>query len=190
MIRKNIRSNRDVTGIWDLRLNPSLMAKVRLASKKTGRSMSWVVRYCVYRLARKKVVDVEAMQRMADTLREKKQLNPTPSHKLCRLNVCLYGDDERLFCELKYRFRMTTTMVVRIALHRYLNSLIHGKIPDWRLFWYGIKFVASHVTHYSTVAGFPVMDFHNKTFLKPQDYWDPPEGPLPKFLVWSRKSPL
>lgn len=186
MIRKNICSRKEPTGIWDLRLNAELMAKVRLAAFKSKKSMSWVVRYCVFRLARKKVVDREAMQNIAKALREKNQKNPTPSQKLCRLNVCLYADDERLFCELKYRFRLTTTMVVRIALVRYLDSLISGKVPYWRLFWYGIKFIASHEANYSTTPGFPVMDFHNKKFLKPEDYWNTPEGILPKYLLYTK----
>lgn len=185
MIRKNVRTNREATGIWDLRVDTNLMAKIRLASKKTGRSMSWVVRYCVFRLARKKIVDVKSMQTIAEKLREKKQGDPTPSQKLCRLNVCLYADDERLFSELKYRFRLTTTMVIRIALTRYLDILIEGKVPEWRFFWYGIKFIACHETNYSTTPGFPVVDFHNKKFLRPNDYWDPPQGPLPKYLQWA-----
>lgn len=186
MIRKNIQSNSQPTGIWDLRLNQQLMEKVKLASQKTGKSMSWIVRYCVFRLARKRVINHNAMKNMAEALREKNQPNPTPSHKLCRLNVCLYADDERLFCELKYRFRLTTTMVIRIALVRYLDSLINGKIPQWRLFWYGIKFVAQHVTNYSTSPGFPVMDFHSKKFLRIEDYWNPPDGILPKYLRYQK----
>ncbi|MCS6983549.1 MAG: hypothetical protein NZM25_00280 [Leptospiraceae bacterium] len=171
-----------MTGIWEVLLHPRLMAKVRRAAEVNGVSMSWVVRYCVFRLARKKVVDLEKLHALARSLREKNQEDPLPSNKLCRLNVCLYGDDERLFCELKYRFRLTTTMVVRVALVRYLDLLLARRVPYWRLFWYGIKFVLQHFSCYSTAPGFPVVDFHIKRFFDYQDYWAVPSGNIPFYL--------
>ncbi|MDW8305554.1 MAG: hypothetical protein RML34_00595 [Leptospiraceae bacterium] len=171
-----------MTGIWEVLLHPCLMAKVRRAAEINKVSMSWVVRYCVFRLARKRVVHMEKLHELAESLREKNQEEPLPARRLCRLNVCLYGDDERLFCELKYRFRLTTTMVVRIALVRYLDLLLEGRVPYWRLFWYGIKFVVRHRSCYSAPAGFPIVDFHIREFFDYGDYWGVPLGGMPFYL--------
>ncbi|MCS6985183.1 MAG: hypothetical protein NZM25_08700 [Leptospiraceae bacterium] len=187
MIVKKSNGHGSSKGLWDLRLNPALMAKLRQAATKSNTSMSAVVRFCAFKLARKKVVDLNKMREMAHKLKEK---NSTPSRELCRINVVLHGDDERLFCELKYRFGLTTSMVLRIALVRYLDSFLSGRIPYWRLFWYGTKLVARHKCYYSTVVGIPIMDFHSKELFSPEDYHCKPSGELPMYLryYWQRRS--
>ncbi|MDW8306843.1 MAG: hypothetical protein RML34_07240 [Leptospiraceae bacterium] len=190
MIVKKGKGHKNSRGLWDLRLNPALMAKLREAAAKSNTSMSAIVRFCAFKLARKKVVHLDKMRELAHKLREKNQKNPIPSHELCRLNVVLHGEDERLFCELKYRFGLTTSMVLRIALVRYLDSFLSGVIPYWRLFWYGMKLVVRHKCYYSTVVGIPIVDFHSKELFSPQDYHRKPPGDLPMYLryYWQRRS--
>ena len=171
----------NVDSVWEARLRPEIISNIQSAAKQYGKSMSWVVRYCVFMLYRNGK-DATTLQEMAEALREKNQSNPVPASELHRLRICLYGDDERILLELKYRYRLTVTMVIRLALQIYLGGLSAGTVSAWEFFWFGLKFFAGTKVIYSKKHQFPQVDFHFKTFLSQKDYWGFPPGAMPTFL--------
>ncbi len=172
-----------ITHLWEVRLSHKLMEKIRQAARYNATTMSWVVRFCIFRLARKKRIALSQWQSWAKDIKESgKQDNNFEEPTLHRFNVCLYGEDEKVLLELKIRTGLTTSMVIRIALSRFLTALLQNRIPWWRLFWYGLKFHKESNCFYSTKGGFLAMDFHSKKFFSVEDYHGQPPGKLPKYL--------
>ncbi len=175
----------NVDALWETRLRPEIVAQIREAAHIYKTTMSWVVRYCVFKLYRKKKISSATLHDMAAELREKNQPVPIPASKLHRLRLCLYGDDERILLELKYRFRLTTTMLIRIALVLYLKQLLSASVAPEYFFFYGLKFFANTAIKYSRKRKIPHVDFHIKSIFAIEDYWGRPFGFLPEFLIFA-----
>lgn len=170
-----------VKAIWEVLLRKELVREICKARGIYQKTMSWVVRYCVFSLLREKV-DVGRVQEVAESLKEKNQIDPKKSRELHRFKLCLYGEDEKLFLEMKMRYGITPTMLVRVALKLYLPRLLKKQVSPWEFFWYGIKFFGDVVLSYSGKKEILQVDLHVLRFLKLNDYWGVPPGPLPPFL--------
>ncbi len=171
----------NVEALWEVRLRPEILEQIQIAARKYGKTMSWVVRFCVFELFRTEQ-NIQKMHEMADMLREKNQITPMRSSELHRMRVCLYGDDERIFLELKYRYRLTTTMLVRIALVLYLSQLLKALVSPRDFFYCGLKYFKRTKIRYSVKSGYPIVDFHFKQFFSREDFWNIPDGPIPEWL--------
>ncbi len=154
------------------------MQSIRSASKAYKTTMSWVVRYCVFRLARRRRLDLDSWREIADAWKENRKKNtPLSSETMHRFMLCLYGEDEKILLELKYRSGLTVTMLIRIALNRFLGKLINRGISDWSLYWFGLK-------QNNTICLQYRIDMENHIYqrFKLTDYYHQPPGPLPIYL--------
>lgn len=172
----------NVDAVWEVRLRPEIIEDIRTAASHYKTTMSWIVRWCTFRLFLRKKISLDKLHNIAQELRERNQPKPMSAGELHRLRVCLYGGDERIFLELKYRFGLTTTMLVRIALQLYLKYLL-DKAESWRnVFFYGLKFFSQTKALYSRRVIVPQVDFHIHKFFHYSDYWDIPPGKMPNFI--------
>lgn len=172
-----------VKALWELRLREEIVARIFYAAMIYGKSMSWVVRYCVFSLVRDKSLTKEKILALCESLREKNQEKPRKSQELRRFRICLYGEDESLFVELKMRYRVPTSLLIRVAIHLYLEKLILGQVSDWEFFWYGLKFFREILTVTSGKKEIPQADLYIGRFLAPWEYWGIPDGPYPPYLM-------
>ncbi|MCS6983840.1 MAG: hypothetical protein NZM25_01780 [Leptospiraceae bacterium] len=183
-MRYHGRENRyGVNALWEVPLRREYVFLLRKIARLYGKSMSWIVRYCVFSLLRDKKRNTIKVHLLRNRLLEKNRRRPRRAHELHRLKVCLYGVDEQVFQELKIQFGMPVAQVVRIALALYLGELYSRRISSWELFWYGLKFFAQSRMTYSGKREVPQVDLHVRVFFEGKDYWDPPEGPCPEFLA-------
>lgn len=168
--------------LWEVLLRKETIGKIRKAKKLYNRTMSWVVRYCVFSLLRDKKLTKEKVLELAEKLKEKNQKNPRRSSELKRFKICLYGEDEILFQELKLRYRVSVSLIIRVALHLYLGKLLKKLVSDWELFWYGIKFFREYSWVRSGKLGVPQVDMRVRRFFQLYEYWKIPPGPYPAYI--------
>lgn len=155
--RKNVYL---VEAVLEVRICPDLWEEVCRAAEMRGRSYSWVVRYCLFRLIKRKSAKAfigfagnprrgifcMAPQRFS-SYNEMAWARRGGSNKH-RHRLCLYGEDELYIRAVAASLRCTMTHLVRLALLRYLGSLFRveplgrdGRLPlsPWFFYWLGIK---------------------------------------------------
>ncbi len=171
--------SRRVNEIWEVRLNKGLINTLRAIAKQRKCTMSWLARYCIFRLAHKKYIHIQKFHDMADEIRS----GLPPCRELGRFYVCLYGDDIMWIKIRAEQLGVTVSMLFRIALERYLSTLGNEKaVPWWRLFWFGIKLNKKVQIEYYRRSRFLVKEFLNSKSYSLSEYWQIPLGPIPSFL--------
>lgn len=152
-----------VDSIIEVRLCGDTWEKVQKVSYIKNSSYSWVVRYAVFRLIRRRRPEVfmkgrselsdgfdffpasEKFRLLNDrALRRRKGSSAKHRHKLC-----LYGEDELLIRLVAIKVMCSMTHLVRLALEWYLDSLLNSALKRrygrerffHEAFWYwlGIK---------------------------------------------------
>ncbi len=142
--------------------------------------MSWLARYCIFRLVHKKKINREEFQAMVGDIKA----SQTPFRELGRFYVCFYGEDILWVKMQASALGVTVSMLIRVALLRYLVTLESERaVPWWRLFWYGIKLNKQVLLERLRSHQVIVQEFLNSKSFLPEDYWAHPEGPLPTFLI-------
>ena len=137
--------------ILEIRLKPEVWAKVVKTAKMNRTTYSWVVRYCVFRMIkrrdpRRNIGDVvfrknsEKFNVMNLRAREHKGGNNLHRHKLC-----LYEEDEFFIRMSAALMHCTMTHLVRLALEWYLDELERqstnrpSHFHEIAFYWLGIK---------------------------------------------------
>ncbi len=181
-------TKRKISHVWEVHLAPETVSQIRDCAGYYRSTMSWIVRFCVLKLARKRRLSLTHAQDMALEIKEKLSELKTKGKSTQRFILCLYGEDERILRTMAIKTGLTVSMIIRIALARYLGQLSRRIIPEWRFFWFGIKLCQFYRIFQSYKNGLVVMEFHNLKPFNPDDYWKPPPGPLPKFLTTTLKN--
>jgi len=109
-----------ISNLWEIRLSPKLWARVIFAARSKNVSYSWIVRYCVFRLAKRKCLRMfPAMENLSRKIRE----NQPRAEKCHRHMLCLYGADEKLLRLRALQLGITVSMMVRLALEWFLFKI-------------------------------------------------------------------
>ena len=145
-----------IDSILEIRLHDETWGKiVRIANIK-HKSFSWVVRYAVFRLIKRKdhVKYIQGWEsedrhekfRNLSELARVKRVPTTGSHgSMHRHKLCLYGEDELLIRLCAARLSCTMSHLVRLALEWNLDNLGKsicnklGRFHHLSFFWLGIK---------------------------------------------------
>ena len=174
------QANSRVRDIWEIRLDKTIKDRLRLLAQKRRCTMSWLARYCIFRLVHKKIIHRQEFQTIVDEI---KATRP-PFRELDRFYVCLYGNDILWIKMQASTLGVTVSMLVRVALLRYLSTLASERaVPWWRLFWYGIKINKQIIFYRKRQHGVVVKEFLNSNPFEKNDYWKIPPAQLPIFLI-------
>jgi len=137
--------------ILEIRLKPETWAKVVKIAEMNRTTYSWVVRYCVFRLIKRKdprrsVGNVISWNNSAKfnmmDLRAGEHLNADNLH---RHKLCLYEEDEFFIRISAALMHCTMTHLVRLALEWYLDELERqstnrpSRFHEYAFYWLGIK---------------------------------------------------
>ncbi|MES0489359.1 MAG: hypothetical protein ABUK01_05160 [Leptospirales bacterium] len=144
-----------VDRILEIRLSPETWEKVKKIADAKKCSYSWVVRYCVFRLIKRKNPFMYITNHVLKQGKRKKWLKYQTMNErakqqvgidhLHRHKLCLYGTDElfiRITANMMY---CTMSHLVRLALEWHLGELERlssgkpGKFHRLAFYWLGIK---------------------------------------------------
>jgi len=144
-----------IDNILEIRLCKKTWDKIEVVSKRSGKSFSWVVRYALFRLIKRKSLQTrlnkgafgDKFRSLDKVARGKKRV----SKEQHRHKLCLYGSDEYFIRATSAFLNVSMTHLVRIALEWHLDTLLerftrlprrgNAKKRFFRLAWYwlGIK---------------------------------------------------
>lgn len=179
-------------GLWEVLLPAKWIAEIRRVAKKRQVTLSWVVRYCTFKFMRRKKISLsEKEQTIVNIIREEMQNYGSRSKKNCskeklmhRLQVCFYGEDERWLRMVALELNLTVSMLIRIAIYRYLFTIEEEKsVPAWRLFWMGIKFIFAVNIKRHLQKGAVSDEIVSYILFRAKDFWKEPLGHLPTRLL-------
>ncbi len=171
--------SKSIHDIWEVRLDKKIIERLRRLAIQRRTTMSWLARYCIFKLVHKKKIHINKFHEMVDEFRADRP----PFRELGRFYICFYGDDI-LWVKMKAgQLGVTVSMLVRVALLRYIDSL-EGvqRVPAWRLFWYGLKFNKTVDIHRQRNHRSLVKEFLISRSFSLEDFWGIPAAPLPGFL--------
>ncbi len=167
MINKQLYRNNPlhVEAIIEVRLCYDTWRKIQRIARSQHASYSWVVRFAVFRLIKRKNInsflslntDEYSFQwrnrsEKYDSMNEKARIRRQNCNEKHRHRLCLYGTDELFIRVTAARLSCTMTHLVRLALEVYLDSVLRHSLRAPRFggrkyrsireaFWYwcGIK---------------------------------------------------
>lgn len=151
--------------ILEVRVSYELWEKVQGLAKRNRTTYSWVVRYCLFRLIRKK-----GISRVTKGI-EQKVKRQTRAPRLHRHMLCLYGVDEMFIRMTAAHLNCTMSHLVRLALEWRLPKLMQDEnandSPFHRLsfYWLGIKLYRQRAL---VVCQQPLLQFSRFT---EREYW-------------------
>ena len=158
MINRSVYFNESMSidSVLEIRLCKNTWEKIVEVAVVSGKSYSWVVRYSLFRLIKRKNLQgylncwenrsiSNKFHMLSGVAREKKEM----SKEQHRHKLCLYGNDE-LFIRLAAGcLNVTMTHLIRIALEKYLDTMVASISKNlgekalqsrWAfMFWLGIK---------------------------------------------------
>ncbi|MDH5721299.1 MAG: hypothetical protein OEZ13_11900 [Spirochaetia bacterium] len=156
----------EIKNVWEVRMDLSLWNKIVCASKVRKKTYSWIVRYCVFELAKvKKLRWTKSMLNIHENIKSSKK---DAQH---RHMLCLYGADEMLLRNSALILGVTVTQLVRISLLMFIDRLVKGKTSDKRLFWFGIKLFSEICVLRSMKDNMLAMVFHSHRKFSREEYW-------------------
>ena len=137
--------------ILEIRLKPVIWAKVVSVARVNRTTYSWVVRYCLFRLIKRKdprrnvgdmIYRCNSPKFKLMDMRAGEHLNFDNLH---RHKLCLYGEDEFFIRMSAALMHCTMTHLVRLALEWYLDELERqslnrsSRFYKFAFYWLGIK---------------------------------------------------
>ena len=152
----------NVDSVLEIRLCSKTWAKVKRIAEARNKSYSWVVRYTLFRLIKRKnlneyIISTQSSN-VPDSNDSKSILNDCNKGLRKRLQggkekhrhrLCLYGEDELYIRLCSVRLRCTMSHLVRLGIDRYLDALIIsitrsgkeklGQFSKAAWYWLGIK---------------------------------------------------
>jgi len=161
-----LRAKTEIKNIWEVRIDLLTWDKIIRAARFRKKTYSWIVRYCVFELARKK--DLRWTKRLKDSHIRIKNTVKSNQH---RHMLCLYGADEIFLRNSALMLGITVTQLIRIALDVFLNRVLEGKTSKENLFKNGIKLFSKINAFRSMKKKNLAMVFHNYYTFMPENYW-------------------
>ena len=107
-----------IANVWDVLLDYELWERIKLAKMDSKTSYSWVVRYCVFTLIKK--INAQGGS-FATDIHSKPQCSRQDGH---RLQLCLYGNDEKILRIAAISLNKSISELIRLALKLYLHRFI------------------------------------------------------------------
>ncbi|MDH5717133.1 MAG: hypothetical protein OEZ22_05800 [Spirochaetia bacterium] len=156
----------EIKNIWEVHLDKSIWKKVKLAAKIHNKTYSWIVRYCVFKLANKK-----SLQWTNELLNINYKLKMNEIQTKHRHMLCLYGDDEILLRNSALILGISISKLIRISIILYLEKFFQNKVNKKELFWYGIKLFSKIKKFRSLKNNLIAMDFHSHKKFLIEEYW-------------------
>ncbi len=179
-----------VNHVLEIRLCQDSWLQIKKAALRWNKSYSWVVRYTLFRLIRRyepgRLIVYAGNPR--DDINLQNQYNMSTLNQIAwerrsgasekhRHRLCLYGEDELFVRLVAARLGCTMTHLVRLALEKYLGSLLLGT----NRFMSGCKgFVLASMLYWLGIKLFEDVEFHSHkqfnrvysfTRYKPFDYF-------------------
>jgi len=174
-LRQNKYSKLEISSLWEVHLEEDLWQKIKIVAKEHKASFSWITRYCVFRLARKKNLSM----RKAMEIHNKKIKIHQKSVTHHRHLMCLYGSDEKLLRIAAMQLGMTVSQMIRLALHWFLPKL-EKKITKWEhIYYHGTK-ICQHLSLTRSIQWkFPIKDLIQYQPWAYTAWWNRPTITLP-----------
>jgi hypothetical protein len=121
-----------IANLWEVHLDIKLWKRLCIAALDRGCSISWITRYCVFRIARKRVKKMPfAMKIHSNELKNTHH----QAEKYHRHILCLYGDDEKLLRLTAMQLGVTVSHLIRLALYWFLPKVEKMRV-DWNQIYY------------------------------------------------------
>lgn len=165
-----------VACLWEVHLEPQLWNRVQKAAEGRGCTYSWITRYCVFRLARKKNLRMlEAMKIHSYKVKARQKF----AQQYHRHMMCLYGDDEKLIRMAAMQLGVTVSHLIRMALYWFLP-----KVESFFVKWQEIYYHGTKICRYlsPTRVNILKLPFYDKLFYEkwsPDQWWKRPWVTIP-----------
>lgn len=163
--------------VLEVRVRMERWVLIKKAARAKKCTYSWIVRYCVYRLIKRRD-PVQYVQKLLEqsgspTLTEDNLNNRLNDIELHRHRLCLYGNDELYIRMVASMLGFSMTHLIRIAIEKFLGYLFQiknnhlSKFSNAALYWLGIKHYKKALIpqHQSSGSGIKFIRFHHS------DYW-------------------
>jgi len=143
-----------IVNLWEVHLDRELWNRVVLVAHWHRCSFSWITRYCVFRLVRKKNLYMRKAMEIHSKNVRLLQKNTLKHRHL----MCLYGDDEKLLRMAAMELGITVSHMIRIALHWFLKK-IEQSITKWEhIYYHGTKICSHLIRHRTNILKMPDND--------------------------------
>ena len=106
-----------IANIWETLIHENTWERIVVLRKTLRTSYSWVVRFCVFRLLERKDLNLLLENIDIESIRKR------PGKNYHRLQLCLYGMDEKRFRLAALETGISISALIRIALQKYLHKL-------------------------------------------------------------------
>lgn len=135
--RKQLKYHKiPISNLWEVRLDGDIWQRVKRVANARGCTYSWIVRYCVFRLARKThIVMRPAMENLSREIKRHYRY----TQKLHRHMLCLYGEDEMLIRLAAMKLSVTLSHFIRLSLYWFLSKVECYKVTWSEIFYHGTK---------------------------------------------------
>lgn len=162
-----IQAKATITGEVEVRLPQQLYASLMQAVLNLETTMSWVTRYCVFKLIRSSTFS-EVTQYDLTVAEDKEEVaNEENFH---RHVLCLYGRDEELIKMAASELGWTKSRLVRVALRLYLSELSNDHSAD-NLKKYGTKIVKKIEIRMTNNGFWPESSVFMYKLFEGSDWW-------------------
>lgn len=164
-----------IASLWEVHLDANLWRRVTRAAKGKKCSFSWITRYCVFRLVRKK----NLYMRKAMKIHSNKIKSQPKSQNPHRHILCLYGDDEKLLRLAAMQLGVTVSHMIRLALYWFLPKIEDSKSKWEHIYYHGTK-ICSYL--YISRTNILKMPFTELTFYEKwsfEQWWNRPPVTIP-----------
>jgi hypothetical protein len=178
--RKQFRGHKlPISNLWEVQLDDHIWAQLKRCAYGRNCSFSWITRYCVFRIVRRKHLKLStAMEKLSSDVKLKYRTAPRAHRHI----LCLYGEDEKLLRITAMELNMTVSHLIRFALYKYLPMVEKRDFPWWFIYYYGTRITRYLDISSSNFLKLPFVDtiFYTKWPL--ESWWRRPFGkfiPIP-----------
>jgi len=128
----------EIASVWEVRLDTKLWTRIVKAANERGSrcTFSWITRYCVFRLVRKKNLHMRKAMKIHSN---KVKTSHKTAIKHHRHMLCLYGHDEKLLRLTAMQLDVTVSHLIRLALEWFLPKLENKTVKWHQIFYHGTK---------------------------------------------------
>jgi len=164
-----------INNLWEVHLDLELWLRIVKVARMYKCSLSWITRYCTFRLARKKNLNMRKVMK----IHSQKIITIQKESDHHRHIMCLYGNDEKLLRIAAMQLEVTVSQLIRLALYWFLPKL-ENKLAKWEhIYYHGTK-ICQYLSHNrKNILKIPSSDqFTHQKWSKKQ-WWNPPLTVIP-----------
>jgi len=166
----------EISSTWEVQLDINIWKRVVNAANYHKCSFSWITRYCVFRLARKKNIFFRhAMKIHSNRIKESNKTSKSHHRHI----MCLYGDDEKILRLTAMQLGVTVSHLIRLALHWFLPK-IENKSTKWEhIFYHGTKISKKTFVTRTNILNMPDNDTIYYGKWAKNEWWNRPKITIP-----------